>query len=818
MRRRILIDAATSAQESTANPVTTRTIESVSLDAALASEDITHTQELEQELAVPPDNADIEMGDSEAAEMTPEPAKDVEMGKDSEFPTLPETQESEPEAIAAVPVDDTELVPETVAPGPTAQIAVSESATLANDEVAIAETVLPVPAAPNATASSDTPKTKAKAPPAKGRKSKTKEVPCTICLQTPWHFQKDCPEVKEGAENLRYLLSARQDQHNSIADGVDGESHFEQSIELIQEWIERLEKIAGKVQGVPGVEKGNTAFRPRSPIGILGDKDGRTYDLNAQSPTKKAVARKDKARSKDLEVAIEKESELASTAEDIVLASPETSDAILPPVPDNDDGDDSLSPPSSMPAPAQRPSSVTSSVVTPPESPALVPDTFNFPPIHLKAMQKSRRTGSTSGLSVSDAYIETEPSDDSSSDDDDGEEDRGADEMSGSESDASTSSPSSIVSSDSDDDDSAESTTSRVPMPSDPSEAITFSLTRELSEREKKKARLSAAKMQPVAFDEVSVIDEDEDLEEDDQAEEGVSPPAPTPARLPRARADSDSSIGDFGDDASRRSSMSEDDLTSRRQAPPPIIASSSVTQNLSGFESDAENDNLAASERQDSITPHAELVSIDVDPEPVANSIDSETSKSSRSFRDIEGIAASSPELDDSAGLYAVQQGIADEEESTVADEEEDVVPDPPVPTQSLSQARRSRRQSTQASTAESVEPVVKAEPVSAAASGTRRSSRTSAPPRETPARRLRSASREIPEKTPPPPSRSTRSVSRSRTSMSPSVGLRSPAPATPRTRRVSRSLQSDTDGPEQETPKQVRPFSSLILLKYSS
>jgi hypothetical protein len=139
------------------------------------------------------------------------------------------------------------------------------------------------------------------------------------------------------------------------------------------------------------------------------------------------------------------------------------------------------------------------------------------------------------------------------------------------------------------------------------------------------------------------------------------------------------------------------------------------------------------------------------------------------------------------------------------VADEEEDVVPEPPVPTQSLSQARRSRRQSTQASTAESAEPAIQAGPASVAASGTRRSSRTSAPPRDLPGRRLRSASREVPEKTPPPPSRSTRSVSRSRTSMSPSVGLQSPAPATPRTRRVSRSLQSDTDGPGQETPKQV-------------
>jgi hypothetical protein len=793
------------------------TIESDVPDTALASEDAAQSQELERDLAVSTDNADIEMGDPEAVEMPPGPAEDVEMGEDPEFPTLPETQESESEAIAAVPVDDTELVPETAAPGPTAQIAVSESATPANDEVAIPETVLPVPAAPNATASSATPKTKAKAPPAKGRKSKTKEVPCTICLRTPWHFQKDCPEVKEGAENLRYLLSARQDQHNSIADSVDGESHFEQSIEHIQEWIERLEKIAGKVQGAPGVNGSNTAFRPRSPIGILGDKDGRTFDLNAQSPTKKAVARKDKARSKDLEVAVEKR-EIASPAEDVVLASPESLDVVLPPVPDNDDGDDSLSPPSSMPAPAQRPSSVTSSVVTPPESPALVPDTFNFPPIHLKAMQKSRRTGSTSGLSVSDAYIETEPSDDSSSDDDEDEEDNGENKLSGSESDASTSSSSSIVSSDSDDDDSAESTTSRVPMPSNPSEAITFSLTRELSEREKKKARLSAAKMHPVSFDEVSVVDEDEDQDEDDQAEEGASPPAPTPARLPRARADSDSSIGDFGDDASRRSSISEEEITSRRQAPPPIIASSSVTLNPSGFESDAEDDDLSAPEREASTTPPAEPVSIDVDLEPVANSIDSATSKSSRSFRDIEGIAASSPELDDSAGLHAVQQGIADEEESTVADEEEDVVPEPPVPTQSLSQARRSRRQSTQASTAESAEPVIQAGPASVAASGTRRSSRTSAPPRDLPGRRLRSASREVPEKTPPPPSRSTRSVSRSRTSMSPSVGLQSPAPATPRIRRVSRSLQSDTDGPGQETPKQVGHFPSLILLKYSS
>jgi serine/arginine repetitive matrix protein 2 len=800
--------------------------------------------------------SDIEMDEPAASPAPISPVavqEDIVMDEEEEVNSQPPSQPEDKEASPAPETSAQVLVPETIQPDPepVAEIDRIESASIADDSDVIAETVALEAAS---TESTTTPATamalgSKKARSSKGGKSKV-EVPCNICLRTPWHYQKDCPEVKAGAENLKYLLSARQDQHNSIVED-DGDSHFAQSVEAIQEWIERLEKIAGKVQGVPGVSKIGNAFRPRSPIGVMGAKDGSTYDLKERSFSKQPFMKETSQPKESVEV------EVADISN--VVSSPESINITL----SNGQGESSQSGPSSLPSPAQGTSTTATAtaVATPPESPAAVPDTFNFPPIHLKALQKSRRTGSTSGLSVSDAYIETEPSDDSSSDEDEDEdqasghdENDAEDTKSGSDSESS-----SAISSDSDD--SFESATSRVAMPANPSEAITFSLTRELSEREKKKARLSAAKMQPVSFDEASVIEEDD--EEDNEDEDGGSPSLPPPARLPRNRADSDSSIGDYGDDASRRSSMSDTASPIRRQAPP-VIASSSVAPKTPNTDSDAEVESVTSENGDEGIdvpmddsdaTPALadpiaddnddteDEPSAEADADPIADSMDSSATKSSRSFREIDGIAASSPEMDD-AGSKAVQQGIADEEDDTSsvvedgeAGSEVASLAPPPVPTQSLSQARRTRRQSSQAQSqasqiaTEATAPSVPTSsrtrrqssqaqsqasqtPAEVAAPtpntiGVRRSSRNSVPPQDVsapaPVTRLRSVSREVQEKTPPPPSRSTRSTSRSRVSMSPSVAPRSPA--TPRTRRVS-ATQQPINGQEDETPKQVMSF----------
>jgi len=633
----------------------------------------------------------------------------------------------------------------------------------ADPEVLVPETVIPTPTrAASPTASGSKPRS------TRG-KSRKVDVPCMICLRTPWHIQKDCPEVKEGPSNLRYLLTARQDQHASISTEED-ESHFDSSIEAIQEWIERLEMIAGKVQGIK-----KDGFKPRSPVRVMGNKEGLRLDLNAPDPKKAA---KRKAISPESNAGVtESTSQAAETASSPMNTTPvTTAESAQAPA------RDAQSPPESRP-----------------ESPMAVPDTYNFPPIHLRAMQKSRRPGSLSGLSVSDAIIETEPSDDSSSDSDDEDEE---DEGMGSDT-------SSVVSdttdSDSDSDsDGSDSGSSRVVMPSDPSDAMKFSLTRDLSEREKKKARLSAAKMQPVTFDAESVVD--------DEGQGSLETSPAKSASRPMARTGSDSSIGDFGDADSRRSSIDSNATAPYRSQAPPIIASSALPAPSSSVTSDLESiqdPSQSATREVVDEEEHEEISQVtpstleipegsDVGGEEDAAPVEVSSGQRSRSFRELDGTAPSSPDLDDSAGREAVQQGIEDEEgddEPVTAHQE--TSSSNPVATQSLSQARRTRS-SASAIPDESV--------IVPASQPLRRSSRTSmsATPQDVMPRRLRSVSRDLVEKTPPPPGRSTRSVSVTR-----SQSQVPPSPSTPKACRASRTLVSDI---EEETPKQVCPLAALM------
>jgi serine/arginine repetitive matrix protein 2 len=628
-------------------------------------------------------------------------------------------------------------------------------------EVLVPETVIPPPKPTSATSGSS-----------KGKSTKSKrkiEVPCTICLRTPWHIQKDCPEVKAGSANLRYLLTARQDQHASIST-EDDESHFDSSIEAIQEWIERLEMIAGKVNGVK-----KDGFKARSPVKVMGNKEGLRLDLNAVEPKK--------GRRKSAAVTepdgVNGTSQVAETiAAPATTTTTPTTTLDTAPVPESDST--AQSPPESRP-----------------ESPMAVPDTYNFPPIHLRAMQKSRRPGSLSGLSVSDAIIETEPSDDSSSDD----EDDGLDSDT-----SSVVSDSTDSDSDSDSDsDGSDSGSSRVVMPADPSDAMKFSLTRDLSEREKKKARLSAAKMQPVTFDLESVVDDGEP----DNLE--ASPSPIKAASRSMARTGSDSSIGDFGDGDSRRSSIDSAATAPYRSQAPPVIASSalprspSIASDLESIEDPPEptpNDNGPTDDDEiNENTPSAVVPAEEAVEESEAEAeapVEISSGQRSRSFRELDGMAASSPDLDDSAGLEAVQQGIDEEDDnvSVNANGDSQTVSSNPVATQSLSQARRTRSSASVVPDDNVIVP---------ASQPLRRSSRTSisATPQDLP-RRLRSVSRDIVERTPPPPARSTRSRSQSQVPMSPS---------TPKARRASRTLISDVEA-EEETPKQVCPLPLLTTL----
>ena len=535
--------------------------------------------------------------------------------------------------------------------------------------------------------------------------------------------------------------------------------------------------IAGKVNGVK-----KDGFKARSPVKVMGNKEGLRLDLNAVE-TKKG--RRKSAALPESE-AVNETTQVAETT-----AAPATTTTSPTPL---DSAQATESDPAAQSPPESRP-----------ESPMAVPDTYNFPPIHLRAMQKSRRPGSLSGLSVSDAIIETEPSDDSSSEDE-------ADENDGHDSDTSSvvsESTDSDTDTDSDSDsDGSDSGSSRVVMPSDPSDAMKFSLTRDLSEREKKKARLSAAKMQPVTFDLESVVDDGEN----DNLE--TSPSPIKAASRSMARTGSDSSIGDFGDGDSRRSSIDSAATAPYRSQAPPVIASSalprspSIGSDLESIEDPPEptpNDNTPTDEDEinedtpSGVVPAEEAVEESEAEAEAEAPVEISSGQRSRSFREMDGMAASSPDLDDSAGLEAVQQGI-DEEDDNVSvnanvNGDSQTASSNPVATQSLSQARRTRSSASVVPDDNVIVP---------ASQPLRRSSRTSisATPQDLP-RRLRSVSRDVVERTPPPPARSTRSRSQSQVP---------PSPSTPKARRASRTMVSDLEA-EEETPKQVCPLPLLTL-----
>ena len=626
--------------------------------------------------------------------------------------------------------------------------------------------------------------------------------------------------MKAGLENLRYLLVARQDQQSSVRDGEDG-SIFAESVALIEVWIRRFTEIANKVEGVSE----ESAFKPRSPFKVMGTKTGQTIDLNAPAKPSGLV------RGNRQQAATPPPAPVASTDSDVIMASPE-------PVLDTSNNDQVMSEDTSSPANGASPVKDQ----TTPSPPEPVPDSqiSSLPAIHLKAMlkmQKSRRTGSLSGLSVSDAFIETEPSDESSSDSD---EDGGADEDdedtrsdAGSEVSSSSSmiSSSSAVSSDSDN--TTASATSRVPMPTNPSNAISYSLTRELSEREKKKARLSAAKMVPVAYDAQSLVDD-----ADGDVDESSEPPSPVKPRLTYARAGSESSIGDFGDDTSRRSSLDSTGQPPYMSQAPPIIASSS-TQDVvpepsqdgmePGNSEDRRSSRASSAVPANESQPVKDIVQstderMSVDPTPTPETEATKTPRTvSRNFRSLRDVAGSSPDIDDSPGAQAVRQGIAEDEGSIDIEMDGSTIDsDRPLPVATqiipLSQIHSAPTESSNGmKTPEEDRPgpiIPSSQP--------RRSSRTSvsaspaqsgrqSPGPDTPRRRLRSASRDLngSDSVPPPSARSTRSVSRSKTSMSPSTSTNTlNTPSTPKAGTLAgRSILPEIEEAEaeQSTPKPV-------------
>lgn len=632
------------------------------------------------------------------------------------------------------------------------------------------------------------------APPSQPSQSKSKARrekyrACIICEEGP-HLQKDCSVVRGGASQLQALLLDRQQEQEETP-----HPSIEASIEAIEIWLKRFDSIAKKVQGQEAVAVQTSpirttaeAFRPLAPLLKLGaehDDPANRVDINKEVTIDQYEGRSKQVQAVEDAIVLPDESSEAARSPSpsppdkstVPLETP----ALLPEpshttpkdatVDNDEEGADQLGAvaeanviteenPEIVHSPSPDPPSQS---IVPLETPAILPEPSYIPPIHLKAMQRGKRPGSMSGLSVSDALIETEPSDDESSDDDSASRSgSGSSSGDGDEGSDSDSSSSSVVSSSSalssGYSSSSRASTPEVLVPNNPEEAMQYTLNRPLTAREKKKARISAASMQPITIEL-----EPSDPEEDDYRSEPESP-LQSRSQVYPGKAMSDSSIGDFheadeDDDhsgASRRSSMS-DDSRDRQITSQPIVAGTAVLETA-----ESTSESSATSSR-----------------------------RSPKKFQDVQG-GLQSETGEAGEGELAVQEAI--EEDGLPTDDDPATEPvqstDLPIPTQDRSETapalalNLARTPSPPASSFEPPPPgQVVREEESTPTNLPRRTTRSrsvlsaaaevSTPPRTS--RRLRSVSKDLVEATPSAPSSTMQTRARSQTgSVSPTTSRR--------------------------------------------
>jgi len=387
-----------------------------------------------------------------------------------------------------------------------------------------------------------------------------RRVACIICDEVPTHLQKDCPRVKAGLESLQDLLEEREDEEPSDT--------TEASIQAIKAWIDRLTTIRKKVMGLEG---GQVA---------------RSVSPNRAAP-KLAMAKLQGNHAVQQEMAT-----AADPATNAVNGKTGQARDPTPPLPITTDR-------------------TKHSEAIQPVSPANDRSTTPFHPLYLKALSRPRTAGSLSGLSASDAVIETGGSDQGSS----GDESEGGDpsveddDYSHSKETAysveSGSDNESASGSDEEDGSDESATTETESLPSDGSDLAKI-LTKPLSERQKRAARESAASIQhfdltmPPDDDNSDIVGSDSDDEQDVR------------------KGGSDSSIADFGEaeDESKASEASE----IRTLARPPELAAKSNTSSP-------------------------------------------QSHRSSRSFAAIDDHAGESPAVDEFEGAVALREAIDEED-----------------------------------------------------------------------------------------------------------------------------------------------------------
>ena len=423
---------------------------------------------------------------------------------------------------------------------------------------------------------------------------------CKVCFGTNNHIQKNCPKVKAGLETLQELLEERR----VVLDGKKADLEvqrkkagrkkknqddgmvelLEEGIDFIKQWIERQTIVRKRVMGE--TETGNDQVNKTTA--------GKAVEEAVQPSTKSVNA-----------------------------ASVESASSL--PVTNADE------------AQQKQPLSAASEV-----------SGTSLHHLRQKALAKPRRPGSLSGVSASDAMIETVASESESSGsegsdneekdhqgvvdsvDGDARKEMDVDESSDSDS----SETSSVLSSSS-----RETGASSVPS-GDPEASFRHFLNKPLSAREKKQARVSAASMaSPLTEDAVgSELDASDNGDGSDEEEDVPQ----------RGGGGEDSSIGDFIDEEGEEavSIAGQNDIQPELKSQPPALVKETIE---------------AVDEKEDAASDQSR--------------------PSTRSFMALDEQAGPSPAVDEFEGSRALREAIDEEEmpevekfvDETMADDEMD-------------------------------------------------------------------------------------------------------------------------------------------------
>lgn len=593
-------------------------------------------------------------------------------------------------------------------------------------------------------------------------------TPCVICGELNSHLQKDCPAVAAGVEKLKERLEVRRadlvqlrkegkNRRQSDMKGLDEASDY--GCQAIKSWIQRLTNIAAKVNGTESPAK-SMAATPQSPATVAVKTPVPVTPATAEEPI---VIDDDEEEDEEDEEDEDKEADGTSSAASSRASSPNSSAASTP-------------------------------VVVAPETP------FYPATIHLKALARPRRPGSMSGLSVSDAVIETGDSGSES-------------EESGSENENESLSGASSDNSSSDDED------------VDPAELMRRVMNKPLSSRQRQRARLSAASMHHVEEASASDIESDEELPQHALQRRG-----------------SDSSIGDFEDEttkAAHSDAESESEGEDTKDAKAALLNSVADATMVVEEASDVEVEEVEVEEAEQSDVEElpqpsqpAEVVepvddlepivtdqpadeaadeAMDVDetvPEPeveatpkkVAAADHSSPATERRASRGFNNLIPNSPVLEEFPGDIALREAIEEDapinrDTTPTPEPESDDLHATQVDVMQLESLQPSQVEQPQAETEEEQEP--EPEPVKPAPK--RRGRPPKNPPssplkvpasQPTPSRSLRAASREpAPLPASQPETRSGR-VTRSRGTLASSVAQ---PPAPPATRRRTRAASKE-------------------------